>query len=108
MVTNISMIVPWNAHANDSESHLMVTLTNKLELQGFLWRNFNSQRTCVANSTVLTPVQPKIQASNVLEFVPFCANKHVKEKEEKEKNTTVFTKFHRELLAIISAYLLPY
>ena len=60
-------------------------------------RNFNSQSTCVNNSTVLTPVQPKIQALKVLEFVPFCANKYAK-----EKNRTVFTKFYGELFVIIS------
>ena len=33
----------------------MVALTSKLELLGFLWRSFNSQRLCVANSVVMTP-----------------------------------------------------
>ena len=56
----------------------MVALTSKLELQSFLWRNFNSQRTCIANSTVLTPIQPKIQASKVSEFAPSCANEYAK------------------------------
>ena len=69
----------------------MVALTSKLELQGFLWRNFNS-RTCVANSMVLTPVQPKIQALKVSEFASSCANEYAKEEkeEEKEKNTINF------------------
>ena len=50
-----------------------------------------------ANSTVLmTPMQPKIQASKVSEFVPFCANEYVKENEE-EKCMTIFTIFHEKL-----------
>ena len=98
----------------------MVVLTSKPELEGFLWRNFNSQRTCVANSTVLTPIQPKIQASKVSEFAPSCANEYAKEEEEKEeeekekekekekkeKNMTIFTKNHGKVLATTSDYLL--
>ena len=63
---------------------------------------------------VLTPIQPKIQASKVSEFAPSCANEYVKEKEkeeekkekEKEKNTTIFTKNHGKVLATTSDYLL--
>ena len=61
---------------------------------------------------VLTPIQPKIQPSKVLEFAPHCANEYAKEKEEKEeekeeeKNTTIFTKYHGELLTTMSDYLL--
>ena len=61
----------------------MVALTNKLELQSFVWRKFNSQRTCVANSTVLTPLQPKLQASEFSEFALSCTNKYSKEEEKK-------------------------
>ena len=78
------------------ENCLMAALTSKLELQGFLWRNFNSQRTCVANSTVLSPIKPKIQASKVLEFSPSCANEYAKDR-EKEKNMTIFTKYHEQV-----------
>ena len=48
---------------------------------------------------VLPPIQPKIQASKVSEFAPSCTNKYVKEreKEEKEKNTIIFTKNHGEV-----------
>ena len=74
---------------------------SKLELQGFLQRNFNSQRTCVANSMVLTPIQPKIQASKVSEFAPSCTNKYAK-----EKNMTILTKNHGKVLATTSDYLL--
>ena len=67
----------------------MAALTSKLELEDFLWKNFNSQTTCVANSTVLPPIQPKIQASKVLEFALSYANEYAK---EEKKNTTIFTK----------------
>ena len=61
----------------------MAALTSKLELQGFLGRNFNSQRTCVANSMVLTPIQPKIQGSKVSDLRPLVlANEYVKEKQQ--------------------------
>ena len=56
---------------------------------------------------VLTPIQPKIQASKVSEFVPACANEYAKEEEEeKEKNTTIFAKNHGKVLATTSDYLL--
>ena len=56
-----------------------------------------------------TPIQPTIHGSKVLYFVPFvllstpCAIEHAK---EKEKNTTIFTICHGELLTIMSDYLL--
>ena len=84
----------------------MVALTSKLALQDFLSRNLNSQRTCVVNSMVLPPIQPKIQALKVSEFAPCCVNKYTKEKEEKEKNMTIFIKNHGEVLATKSDYLL--
>ena len=56
---------------------------------------------------VLTPLQPKIQASKVSEFLPSCANEYAKEKEEKEKNTTtIFTNNHGKVLVTTSDYLL--
>ena len=45
---------------------------------------------------LLTPIQPKIKASEILYYVPHCANKYAMEK------TTIFTKYHRELLTIMS------
>ena len=45
----------------------------------------------------------KIQALKVSEFVPSCANEYAK---EKEKNMTIFTKNHEEVLATKSDYLL--
>ena len=42
---------------------------------------------------LLTVMQPQIQASKILYNVPHCANGYVKEK-EKEKKTTIFTKYH--------------
>ena len=40
----------------------------------------------------LTPIQPKILTSEISQFAPHCANEYAKEKEEKEKNTTIFAK----------------
>ena len=54
------------------------------------------------NPTLLTPKQSKMCASKVSYFVPHCANKYVK---EKEKNTTIFTKYHGDLLTTRSDYL---
>lgn len=48
---------------------------------------------------VLTPIQPKIQALKLSEFAPLYTNEYTKEKEEKEENTTIFVKYHREVLA---------
>ena len=43
----------------------MAALASKLELHGFLWRNFCSQlqRNGDVNPILLTPMQPKIHAS---------------------------------------------
>ena len=49
----------------------------------------------------LTPIQPKIKASRISYYVPHCANEYAKEKEE-EKKMTIFTKYHGELLTIMS------
>ena len=51
---------------------------------------------------LLTLIQPKIQASKISYYVSHCANEYVKEKEEKEKKTTIFTKYHGELLTTMS------
>ena len=41
---------------------------------------------------LLTPIQPKILTSKVSHFAPHSANEYAKDKEEKERNTTIFTK----------------
>ena len=81
----------------------MTALTNKLELQRFLGKNFYCHRTRVANPTLLTPIQPKLHASKVSHFVPHCANEYVKEK--KEKKTTIFTQYHGELIIYLYIYI---
>ena len=110
MVTDISKIDPWKTSKWTSkvwESHLMVTLTSKLELQGFLYRNFNSHRTCVANSRVVTPTQPKIQALNLHPLALMTMWRRRRKKEEKQKNRTCFTKYHGKIIVTTNNYL-PY
>ena len=56
---------------------------------------------------LLTPIQPKIQALKISYYASHCANEYAKEKEEKEKEkkeekTTIFTKYHWELLTTMS------
>ena len=51
---------------------------------------------------VLTPVEPKDTGLESFKICTLCANEYVK---EEEKNTTIFTKFHGELLMIISDYI---
>ena len=63
----------------------MVVLTSKLKLQGFLLRNYYSQRIHVANLILLIPIQAKIKALKISYYEPHCANEYAKEKEEKEK-----------------------
>ena len=72
---------------------------SKLELQAFLCRNFYCQRTCVTKPIFLTPIQPKIHASNS-HFVPLGVNEYAK------KNTTIFINHQGELLTTMSDYLL--
>ena len=76
----------------------MVALTSKLELQGFLWKNFYSLRAHVANPILLTPIQLNIKALKILYYVPHCTKEYVKEKEK----TTMFTKYDGELLTIMN------
>ena len=52
------------------EGYLIAAFTSELELQGFFKISFNSHRTFVTNSTVLTPIQPKIQ---LCEFQNMCS-----------------------------------
>ena len=51
---------------------------------------------------LLTPTEPNMDASKISYFAPLCANKYAEEKEE--KNVTVFTKCHGELLTTMSDY----
>ena len=84
----------------------MAALASKLDPQDFFYKNFNSQRTFVSISKALTLTQPKIQA---LKVAPPCANEYAKEKEkeeEEEKNTTIWAKFHGELVTTVNDYLL--
>ena len=53
---------------------------------------------------LLIPIQLKIHALKVSDFVPFCANEYEKEKEEKEK--MIFRKCHGDLLMTMSDCLL--
>ena len=76
----------------------MVALASKLELQGFLWRNFYSKRTGIANPMFIAPITPKIQASKISYDVLHCTSKYVKEK----KKMTIFTKYHGDLLTTMS------
>ena len=55
-------------------------------------RNITSNRYGLTNPMLLTPIQPKILTLKILHFAPYCANEYAKEKEEKEKNMTIFTK----------------
>ena len=55
---------------------------------------------------LLTPIQPKILTLKISHFAPHCANEYAKEKEEKEKNMTMFTKWHEELPMTMRDYLL--
>ena len=47
---------------------------------------------------LLTPIQPKIKALKITYFVSHCTSKYAMENEEKEKNMTIFIKYHGELL----------
>ena len=80
---------------------LMVALTSKLELKGFLWRNLYSLITCVANPTLPT----KSTSFEILYHMPHCAYEYAKEKEKKKKKTTII-KYHGELLTTMSNCLL--
>ena len=80
----------------------MVALANKLELQGFLWRNIYSQRTRIANPMFIAPITPKIQASKISYDVLLCTSEYAKEK----KKMTIFKKYHRDLLTTMSDCLL--
>ena len=86
------------------ESHLMAVLASKLELQGFLGKNFHSQRTCVANASNTNTTIDK-GSERYIYYVSHCTSKYAKENEEKEKNTTIFAKYHRELLKTVRDYL---
>ena len=59
----------------------------------------------VANPMFLAPMQPKILTSKISHFVPLCTNEYAWEKEEKENNKTIFTKWHEELPMTMSDYL---
>ena len=78
----------------------MVALANNLDLQGFLWRNFYSQRTRIANPMFIAPITPKIQASKISYDVLHCTSEYAKEK------MTIFTKYHGDLLTTMSDCLL--
>ena len=68
-------IVPKSTQANESNFNLMAGLASKLEFQGLLWRHLYSQRTCVANPTLLTPIQPKIHdLIKISYFAAHCTN----------------------------------
>ena len=56
---------------------------------------------------LVTPMQPKIKALKVsyFVFVSHCFSKYAKENEEKEINTTIFIKYHGELLTTAHDYL---
>ena len=48
---------------------------------------------------LLTPIQSKIKALKISHYAHHCANKYAK---EKEKKMMIFTKYHGELLTIMS------
>ena len=73
-----------------------------MDLQGFLWRNFYSQRTRIANPMFIAKIAPKIQASKNSYDVLHCTSEYVKEK----KKMTNFTKYYRDLLTTMSGCLL--
>ena len=64
---------------------------HKLEIQGFLWRNFNSQKTCVANSKVLTDTTDKSQVYMLQKFQNLCSRALLN---AKEKIKTEWDTFH--------------
>ena len=69
-------IVPKSTQANESNFNLMAALASKLEFQGLLWRHLYSQRTCVANPMLLTPIQPKIHdLIKISYFAAHCTNR---------------------------------
>ena len=75
---------------------LMAVLTSKLQLQGFFQRNVYSRRTCVVNPTLLTLIQPKMKALKISYHMPHCSKEY-----EKEKEMTILTEYHWELLTIM-------
>ena len=48
---------------------------------------------------LLSPIQPKIKALKISYYAPHYANEYAK---EKEKKMIIFTKYHGELLTIMS------
>ena len=54
---------------------------------------------------LLTLIQPKIKVLKDIYYVSHCTGKYAKENEEKEKNTTIFAKYHTELLKTVRDYL---
>ena len=82
-----------------SKKSSMAALASKPELSDILQRNFYSQRTHGANPMLRTPIQSKMHTSKSSHCAPHCTNQYAK---EKEKNTTVFTKCHEELLMTMS------
>ena len=66
--------------------------------KAFSEETFVAKRTCVANSTVLLSIQPKIKTLKLSEIVPSCTNEYVNDKEI--KNMTIFMKYHREFRSI--------
>ena len=104
IVNTISMAVPWNVQANESNLEKIVLCW--LSQVSCSSKSF-FEETSIAKNLVLSilRINPKIQASKVSEFVPLCANKDVKEKEEK-RNMTLFTNYHKQLLLTVSDYLI--
>ena len=107
LFNNMSKIVLWNAQAiiQTLRKLFIAALANKLQLQGFLLRNFYIVKELVLLILrfYVTPIQPKIKASKISYYAPQWANEYAKEKEkEEEKKTTIFTKYHGELLTIMS------
>ena len=99
-----SKIVPWNAQANDLNFEKVVLW--QLSQVSCNCKAFSEERSHIASPTLLTPIQAKVHTLKISHFVPHCANKYAKEKEVKEKNMTIFTQCHGELLMTVSNYLL--
>ena len=113
MFKYVTQIVPWNTRAN----HLNVSKI-------YLWRHLltswhpkiSCEETSIAKELVLLipwlwcwHIQ-RYRLRNFWPHEPPCANEYAKEKEkeEKEKNTTLSTKYFGVLLKTISNYLLTY
>ena len=99
LFNNMSNIVPWNAQVNDSNfKKAVLWWLLQLAATSCNSKAFSEESFIVKELVLLlTPIQPKINALKISYYASHCANEYVKEKE-----TTILTKYHGELLTIMS------